>query len=118
MKAIIGGKEFRAKRGENSPNRFYYWSPRAMRWLPVAKAKVIFRDFSKVTDALLLEAAQIDDSDKALIVIQDAVGIDSGDVAAAFFSGMDLRNTWPGMEQDARLPLLRRYVQRETNYES
>lgn len=114
MKTLIGGKTFRVKRGENSENRFYYWSPKAMRWLPIAKANVIFRDFSKVTDALLLEAAQLDDSNAALIVVQDAVGIDTGDVAGAFFSGMDLEETWPCMAQETRLQLLRKYVERET----
>ncbi len=118
MKTLIGGKPFRVKRCDTCENRFYYWSPKAMRWLPVAKAKVIFRDFSKVTEALLLEAAKVEDSDRALNVIQDAVGIDSGDVAGVFFSGIDLREDWPGIPLEKRLAMLREYVECETGYES
>jgi hypothetical protein len=118
VKTIIGNKEFRVKRHEDNANRFYYWSPKALRWIPVAKAKVIFRAFSKVTEALLHQAANDDDCDGALSLIQNAIGIDSGDVAGVFFSGMDLRATWPLMPVETRLPLLRRYVEREFMYES
>ena len=33
----IGTKTFEVKQ---TGNKFFYWSPRAFRWLPVAKAKV------------------------------------------------------------------------------
>lgn len=39
MKTIIGNKEFEVKK---IGNRYFYWSIRAMRNLPVAKSKVIF----------------------------------------------------------------------------
>jgi hypothetical protein len=39
MTATINGKTYQAKK---SNGKFFYWSPRALRWLPVAKAKVAF----------------------------------------------------------------------------
>jgi len=39
MKTIIKNKEYEVKK---TGNRFYYWSNLAVRWLPVAKDKVIF----------------------------------------------------------------------------
>lgn len=39
MKTIINGKEFNVKQ---VGNRYYYWSYRALRNLPVAKKNVIF----------------------------------------------------------------------------
>jgi len=38
MKTIINGKEFVVKQ---SGNRYFYWSSRALRWLPVKKSEVI-----------------------------------------------------------------------------
>lgn len=37
MTYTIGTKNFEVKK---TGNKFFYWSPRAMRWLPVARAKV------------------------------------------------------------------------------
>jgi len=37
MTAKINGKTFKAKQ---TNGQFFYWSPRALRWLPVAAAKV------------------------------------------------------------------------------
>lgn len=39
MKTIINNREYKVKQ---TGNNFYYWSVRALRWLPVAKSKVIF----------------------------------------------------------------------------
>jgi hypothetical protein len=35
----IGTQTFNVK---ETKGKFFYWSPRALRWLPVAKAKVTF----------------------------------------------------------------------------
>lgn len=35
----IGEQTFKVKQ---VGNKFFYWSPRALRWLPVAKSKVTF----------------------------------------------------------------------------
>lgn len=37
MTATINGKNYKAKQ---TGNKFFYWSPRALRWLPVAAAQV------------------------------------------------------------------------------
>lgn len=37
MTATINGKTFKAKQ---TGNRFFYWSPRAARWLPVKAEQV------------------------------------------------------------------------------
>lgn len=37
MIAIVNNKEFKAKETNGS---FFYWSPRALRWLPVSKSLV------------------------------------------------------------------------------
>lgn len=37
MTATIHGKTFEVKQ---TNGKFFYWSPRALRWLPVAKSKV------------------------------------------------------------------------------
>lgn len=39
MKTIIANKECKVK---ETNGKFFYWSPRAVRWMPVAKGKVIF----------------------------------------------------------------------------
>lgn len=39
MTTQINGKNFEVK---ETNGKFFYFSPRALRWLPVAKAKVIF----------------------------------------------------------------------------
>ena len=39
MRYVLGTKEFEVK---ETNGKFFYWSPLAGRWLPVAKAKVIF----------------------------------------------------------------------------
>jgi len=38
MTTIINGKTFTVK---ETNGKFFYWSPRAIRWLPVQKSKVI-----------------------------------------------------------------------------
>lgn len=37
MTATINGKTFQAKQ---TGNKFFYWSPKALRWLPVSADKV------------------------------------------------------------------------------
>ncbi|MBZ9894209.1 hypothetical protein LB545_07610 [Mesorhizobium sp. BR1-1-6] len=37
MTAIINGNAFKAKQ---TNGRYFYWSPRAVRWLPVSSEKV------------------------------------------------------------------------------
>jgi len=37
MTTTINGKKFNVKQ---AGNKFFYWSPRAMRWLPVSKDSV------------------------------------------------------------------------------
>lgn len=39
MTCIINGKTFQVKQ---TGNKFFYWSVKACRWLPIAKEKVIF----------------------------------------------------------------------------
>lgn len=39
MTTIKNGKSYTVKQ---SGNKFFYWSPRAIRWLPVAKVEVVF----------------------------------------------------------------------------
>ena len=39
MKTIIGKREYQVKQ---TGNRFFYFSQRAMRWLPVKKSEVTF----------------------------------------------------------------------------
>ncbi len=41
MHTVINGKTFNVKQ---TGNRFFYWSPRAIRWLPVAAARVVLDD--------------------------------------------------------------------------
>ena len=38
METIINNKEFKVK---ETNGKFFYWSPKSMRWLPVAKSKVV-----------------------------------------------------------------------------
>lgn len=39
MTTLIGSRQFKVK---ESNGKFFYWSPRAVRWLPIAKEKVQF----------------------------------------------------------------------------
>ena len=39
MKTVIKGREFKVKQ---TGQKFFYWSTRAMRWLPVKRVNVIF----------------------------------------------------------------------------
>jgi hypothetical protein len=41
IKTIINHREFKVKQ---TGTKYFYWSERALRWLPVAKSKVIFAD--------------------------------------------------------------------------
>ena len=38
MKNIIRGKEFQVKQ---TSSKYFYWSPKNGRWLPISKSKVI-----------------------------------------------------------------------------
>ena len=37
MTTTINGKTFNVKQ---TGNKFFYWSPRALRWLPISKSRV------------------------------------------------------------------------------
>lgn len=39
MKTVINGKEFAVK---ETNGKYFYWSPRAFRWLRISKANVVF----------------------------------------------------------------------------
>lgn len=38
MKTLINGKEYQVK---ETNGKYFYWSPRAMRWFPVKKSEVL-----------------------------------------------------------------------------
>lgn len=38
MKALVFNKEFQAK---ETNGKYFYWSPRALRWLPTSKSNII-----------------------------------------------------------------------------
>ncbi|WP_232235731.1 hypothetical protein [Pseudomonas luteola] len=68
------------------------------RFNPVTTAKQVRFDISKATPKLLARSAAMFDMDEALIVIQSACGIETGDLAGLFFSGAQwsetTRPTW------------------------
>ena len=69
---------------------------------------------------LITKCAAVNDLDEAVLPIQDALGVDSGDCAAYFFSGVDqisngkLVNTWEAMSIDDRAAQLALYVRYES----
>lgn len=116
MKTIIGRREYTVKK---TGTKYFYWSPKSLRWLPIPRAQVVFPpkvDLSKITEALLIQASETDDITSALILLQDAAGIDSGDAASVFFSGTDVDTVWPPMAHADRLAWLRKYVAHEAIY--
>ncbi|WP_230382292.1 hypothetical protein [Pseudomonas luteola] len=65
---------------------------------PTTTAIQVRFDISKATPKLLERSAAMSDMDEALIVIQSACGIETGDLAGLFFSGEQwsetTRPTW------------------------
>lgn len=66
----------------------------------------------RVTEMMLTAASHEPDLDRALYPLQCAAGIDSGDVAGMFFSGAR-GDIWPKAPTDARLAMLRDYLETE-----
>jgi len=63
----------------------------------------------------MLEVIKNDDIDNALIGFDEVLGIESGDVAAQFWSGKE-EDEWKGMSPVERLQALVYYVRTELNY--
>lgn len=70
-------------------------------------------DINKATPEIVQRAAELDDLNAALVVVQDAIGQRYGDVAGVFFSG-DRGDQWPTLSHQARIPVLRAYLDTES----
>ncbi|MBA1250216.1 MULTISPECIES: hypothetical protein [Pseudomonas] len=77
-------------------------------------------DITRVTPELLKSAAVMDDMDEALASIQTECGIESGDVAGLFFSGLewsdDFGTPWSERSEAERLGWLVSYLDHECMY--
>ena len=116
MHTVINGKPFAVKqRG----NRFYYWSPRAVRWLPVAAARVIIQDpdyearvseqeaqgLTRSDAQGVVDAQDIQRNPKPWVVIRHP-GEDDEDIINEFFSVIEARkciHDHPGSDLMKRL---------------
>ncbi|WP_434136957.1 hypothetical protein [Pseudomonas luteola] len=90
------------------------------RFNPVTTAKQLRFDISKATPKLLERSAAMSDMDEALIVIQSACGIETGDLAGLFFSGEQWSETtgtdWVDRGEAERLRLLYDYLAFEQKF--
>jgi len=69
-------------------------------------------DINKATPDIVQRAAELDDLNAALVIVQDVIGQQYGDVAAVFFSG-DRGEQWPTLSHQARIPVLWAYLDTE-----
>lgn len=118
MKTIIGGIAFKVRQ---TGNQYFYWgrkpSGKGRRWYRIAKARVIFPVIlANITESMLIAACKNNCVNSALFDLQKVAGIDSGDVAACFFSGMDIDAEWPPMAEVDRMAVLRKYIAFEEIY--
>lgn len=67
---------------------------------------------NKATSVVLQRAAELDDLNAALVVVQDAIRQRYGDVAGVFFSG-HRGDQWPTLSHEARILVLRAYLDTE-----
>lgn len=65
MHTVIQGKNFNVKQ---TGTKFYYWSPRALRWLPIAAARVVIQDPDYEQRVEVLEAEGLTRSDAQGVV--------------------------------------------------
>lgn len=67
---------------------------------------------SNITPELLAAAARENDINDAVKMVQDAIGVDTGDFAGMFFSG-EQYDAWPDMHPTTRLRALMDYADAE-----
>lgn len=73
-------------------------------------------DFMLITDKLLTRTIAENDLNDALFMFQNAVGIDSGDVAGLVFSGRGWDTEWPLASPDRRIEMMNHYIDVERIY--
>jgi len=70
---------------------------------------------SKITKRMLVSACTCNDLNEALQPLQQAAGIDSGDVAGRHFAG-DRARAWPTATEEQRMAMLLAYIEVERIY--
>lgn len=65
--------------------------------------------FSRITEKLITEAVKTDDLNDALYRFQNAIGIDSGDIAGVVFSG-GWDDEWPLATIERRREMMDHYI--------
>lgn len=68
--------------------------------------------FSRITKKLIAVAVVCDDLNQGLCDFQNAIGIDSGDVAGVVFTG-DWEREWPIASQERRQEMMAHYIHTE-----
>lgn len=66
--------------------------------------------FSQITKKLITEAVTTDNLTDALFRFQNAIGIDSGDVAGVVFNSRDWDHEWPLATVERRREMMSHYI--------